>query len=40
MRILESTNSAFAHRVACLKVFLRAFMIPRAIIEMFVNYDC
>ena len=40
IRILESTNSAFAHRVACLKVFLKVFRIPRAVIEMYVNYDC
>ncbi|EAR83565.3 Sec7 domain protein (macronuclear) [Tetrahymena thermophila SB210] len=40
VKILESTNSNFFNRVYCLKVFNKIFSIPRAVIEMFVNYDC
>lgn len=40
LRILESTNSNFSHRIYCLRVFRKIFTLPRAVIELFVNYDC
>lgn len=40
IRILESTNSNASLRIFSLKVFNKIFKMPRAVIEMFVNYDC
>lgn len=40
IRILESTNSNFANRIYCLRVFRKLFTMPRAVMELFVNYDC
>jgi len=40
LKLLESNNSNFDHRLFTLHVFNKMFKIPRVILELYVNYDC
>ena len=40
IRILESENSTYDHKIRVLEVFHNICKDPRAIVEIFINYDC
>lgn len=40
LRILESENSSFEHKMLVLEVFFNLCQDPVALVEIFMNYDC
>jgi len=40
LRMLESSNTGYSHRLCALNVFETVFKQPRFLLEIFVNFDC
>jgi len=40
IKLLESNNSNFSHRMFSLQALGKIFRLPRAVLEIYVNYDC
>ena len=40
LRILESDDSVFDHRMLVLEVFARLCQDSYTVVELFINYDC
>lgn len=40
LRILESENSTYEHKLRVLEVFHNICKDPAALVELFINYDC
>jgi brefeldin A-inhibited guanine nucleotide-exchange protein len=40
LRILESENSSYDHKLRVLEVFYIICLDPSALVEIFINYDC
>ena len=40
LKMLESNNSSFNHRLLALQVFYKMTLRARTMLEFYVNYDC
>jgi len=40
LRIVESENSSYQHKLLVLQVLYRVTLLPKATLEFFLNYDC